>query len=362
MNYKIILIFVFLFIGCNEDIAVIPDGNGTLVVNVLYNTPSGNKPLDSASVTLTSEYGSSEYFTNNKGMLELTGLPSANYNISIRKKHPLDKNVTLTTSDKNVEIIPFNKVNKKYVAFPVSGNGLVINEIYCAGPDNNIFFFYDQFIELYNNSDEIRYLDGVIISRVSGNNSKEGIVRKGPGADEDDDGDIDGMTYVFRFPGKPGEKNIPVKPKQFVVLAQDAVNHKKILKTSIDLSKADWEFYNQFSAIDLDNKNVPNLINIRSDKTVDFMINLSSDVIVIASGKDSVWTDGIDIDTIIDAVEYQSKISSRQTLDDRLDRGVALSAPKYSGKSIQRRVPGMDSNDSLLDWKIMEKPTPGYDK
>ncbi|MFA8343674.1 MAG: DUF4876 domain-containing protein [Rhodothermaceae bacterium] len=362
MKYIISLVVLFLFIGCNDDMSLTPDGNGSIKINVLYNNGSGNEPLDSAIVILTSEYGSFEHLADENGYLEITGLPASNYNISIRKKHPTDKNVILTTSDKNVEIAPYQPVTREYVALPVSGNGLVINEIYSAGPDNNIFFFYDQFIELYNNSDEVRYLDGMMITRISGNRSEEGIVRKGPGADEDDDGDIDGATYVFKFPGKPGEKNFPIHPQTFVVLAQDAVNHKSILSTSIDLSGADWEFYNQYSSIDIDNQNVANLINMRSDKTVDFMINLTSDVIALTSGKDTLWSDGLDIDTIIDAVEYQSKVTYRQTLDDRVDRGVALSAPRYSGKSIQRRAPGMDSNDALLDWEIIEKPTPGYHK
>ena len=134
------------------------------------------------------------------------------------------------------------------------------------------------------------------------------------------------------------------------------------MSTSIDLSNASWEFYNQYSSTDIDNPNVPNLINLRSDRTVDFLINLVSDIIVVASGVDTAWVDGIDISTIIDGVEYQSNPTSMQTLDDRIDRGYALSPPKYSGQSMQRREPGEDTNDSSLDWEILPHPTPGYQK
>lgn len=145
------------------------------------------------------------------------------------------------------------------------------------------------------------------------------------------------------------------------MLAVDAVDHRSFFPNSFDLSGADWEFYNQYSPEDVDNPNTPNLINMRSDRTVDFLINLSSDVIVIASGRDTLWADGIDISTVVDAVEYQSSAppALKKTLDPRLDRGVALSPPKYSGQSMQRVEPGSDSNDALLDFMIIPVATPG---
>ena len=45
----------------------------------------------------------------------------------------------------------------------ISSTGIAINEIYSVGPVNNMFFFYDQFLELYNASDSIRYLDGMLV-------------------------------------------------------------------------------------------------------------------------------------------------------------------------------------------------------
>ena len=106
--------------------------------------------------------------------------------------------------------------------------------------------------------------------------------------------------------------------------------------------------------------NVPNLTNLRLDKTTDFLINLTADVIVIANGKDLEWEDGVDFETIIDGIEYQSKSTSRLTLDDRVDRGYVLSPPKFSGKSMQRIAPGFDSNNGVMDWETKEHPTPGY--
>lgn len=356
------LSLIILLIGCAEKPPTAVDGDGKLELFVLWDSSYTNSfdkaiPLTNAKVILSSSYQIKIYYTDEKGRVYLEYLPSATYSVTIRKSHPNDPNIILVGSKQNIKIISGEIIHDTIFTKPISSTGISINEIYSAGPVNNIFYFYDQFIELYNVSDSIKYLDGMIIMRFSSNS--EG---KGPGADEEDDGDIDGVTYAFKFPGKPGEKNYPIHPKQFVVLASDAVDHTKMIGTSYDLSNADWEFYNQYSPEDIDNPNVPNLINIRPDKTADFLIALTSDVVILADGRDSIWQDGIDISTVIDGVEYQTNPhpQNKKTLDSRIDRSYVLSPPRYSGKSMQRREPGLDTNDSLVDFEINEKATPGY--
>ena len=354
-------ILTIILTGCTEKLPTTYDGNAKIELMAVWDTSTVEGittyiPLKNAKVILSSEYGISVRTTDANGKMLISGLPSSTYSISVRMPHPLDENILLVGSVRDREITTGKVFTDTVIAKPISSTGISINEIYASGPVNSIFYFYDQFIELYNASDSVKYVDGMLVMRVSGNN--EG--GKGPGADEGDDGDIDGVTYAFKFPGNPGEHNYPFYPKTFLILAQDAVNHKNTVSASIDLSNASWEFYNQFSANDIDNPNVPNLINVRADKTVDFMINLSSDVIVVSSGVDSNWVDGIDISTVIDGVEYQSSLTVSKTIDNRVDRGFVLSPPKYGGQSMQRREPGADANDATLDWEIIPKPTPGY--
>ncbi len=352
---------LILLIGCSEKMPTTFDGNAQIALTAIWDTSTVENdpkyiPLKNAKVILSSEYGMSVRKTDEDGKLFVSGLPSSKYSISVRMPHPLDEGIMLVGNVRDKEVTTGNIFADTIIAKPISSSGMSINEVYASGPVNSIFYFYDQFIELYNASDSVKYVDGMLVMRVSGNN--EG--GKGPGADEEDDGDIDGVTYAFKFPGKPGDHNYPFYPKTFLVIAQDAVNHKNTVSASIDLSNSNWEFYNQFSANDIDNPNVPNLINIRADKTVDFMINLSSDVIVVSSGVDSNWVDGIDISTIIDGVEYQQSTTVLKTLDNRVDRGFVVSPPKYGGQSMQRREAGSDANDATLDWEIIPKPTPGY--
>lgn len=359
-----LLIGIFALAACREESPTLVDGNAELRIVGLWDTSTTEgvtkyTPLYGAKVILSSEYGSFVRYLDAEGKIYIGNLPSATYDISVRMPYPQDERIIVVGNVKGVEVNPGSTVVDTVYGKAISSSGISINEIYAGGPVNSVFFFYDQYIELYNSSDSVKYLDGMIVMRVSGN-SDEG--QSGPGADEGDDGDIDGITYIFKFPGNPGEKNYPFEPRSFLVLASDAVNHKSSVSTAVDLSNADWEFYNQYSVNDIDNPSVPNLINIRSDRTVDFLISLSSDVIVVATGEDSVWSDGIDISTIIDGVEYQSSATSLQTLDDRVDRGWVMSPSKYGGKSMQRREPGVDTNDGTLDWEIIPAPTPGYQK
>ncbi len=359
--FIVVLIGLTVFISCEKTPPTQVDGEAGVNLFVVRDsvgvdsTEVFSLPVSNADIILTSEYGTMSRKTDELGNLLLNNIPSAIYQIAARSRHPYDSSILLIAGIKDVEITSGKTFIDTLVTKPVSSSGIAINEIYSCGPVNNIFFFYDQYIELYNSSDSVKYLDGMIVARVSGQNNG-----MGPGADVGNDGDIDGVTYIFKFPGTPGEKNYPFEPHTFKVLAQDAVDHTQTMPTSIDLSHADWEFVNQLSFNDFDNPDVPNLYNIRLDRTVDFMISLTSDVVIVTDGRDSVWEDGIDISTILDGVEYQSSGTRRLTLDDRVDRGWVQSAPKYSGKSMERRDKGVDTNDGTLDWHVINHPTPGY--
>ncbi len=319
-NLLLVLVVLFLIFACEQEPPTQVDGKAMLKITAVWDTSTVEgiqklMPLADAKVIINSEYGASVRYTNTDGILVLDHIPSSTYSVSVRLQHPEDQSIYIVGNIEKIEVNSGSAAEDTVFTQAISSSGIALNEIYCGGPVNNIFYFYDQFLELYNSSDSVKYLDGMMVYRVSGNSTNDG--HKGPGADEDDDGDIDGVVYVFKFPGSPGEQNYPFPPKTFLVLAQDAVDHRNSLASSIDLSNADWEFYNQFSANDIDNPNVPNLSNIRTDRTVDFMINLVSDIIVVSTGEDSVWVDGIDIDTILDAVEYQSKGTYELTLDNR---------------------------------------------
>ncbi|MBU1095168.1 MAG: DUF4876 domain-containing protein [Bacteroidetes bacterium] len=362
--YTIVFLALLLISACKEEGPVNIDGQAEWKIYTIwdrsaYDSNDPFKPLSNAKIVFNYDYGEFSKLTDENGVLKLYNLPSGIYTISVVGSHPEDDNIFLVGNKKEIRIWSGGSYIDTIFTMAVSSSGIAINEVYFAGPVNRIFYFFDQFVELYNSSNEIKYLDGMVLMRVSGNQDDG---ERGPGADENSDGDIDGITYAYQFPGKPGGKEYPFLPKTFLVIASDAVDHRKYVSTSIDLTIADWECYNQYASNESDNVNVPNLLNLFPEKTTDFYISLGSDIVVLATGEDTDLEDGLDIDTIIDGLEYDMNVTSLKTLDDRVDRGRAKAPAKYSGQSIQRKVPGVDTNDGTLDWEILNGTTPGYHK
>ena len=45
-------------------------------------------------------------------------------------------------------------------------SNLVISEVYSVGPTKAGNYYHDKYVEIYNQSDEVQYLDGLLIARV----------------------------------------------------------------------------------------------------------------------------------------------------------------------------------------------------
>jgi len=292
--------------------------------------------------------------TDSAGLADFESVPYAEYKANVKAA------VMLPAIDNPDSLVEFTVVGAGVVA-PGDGNvcidtleviasgaepGLKINEIYYAGPPNDAFYWYDQFIELYNSSEDTVYLDGIIICRM-------GVF-------------LENVTSIFQFPGEPlTGREYPVPPGAFVVLAQDAIDHTNIpnfpLPESVDLSHADWEFKNSLDYGDPDNPDVPNINNIEEGCRLDFMISLLGDVILIADGSDHNYLDGIDIESVIDCVEYYANSDHIKEIEAELDRGFAgVGVIKYGGQSVERITAGFDSNNSSIDFINLSDPTPGY--
>lgn len=231
-------------------------------------------------------------------------------------------------------------------------NKLVINEVFFAGSCASSFYFYDQFVELYNPSADTLYLDNIIVTRQMQVADPEMETK-----------DYVMALYAFQLKGTGCQ--YPIAPGQYVVIAADAVNHKQFCANSPDLSHADYEFFNALGS-DYDVPGVPNFENIIPGRTADFQINLVHNAVVIAEGGDYPIDENnymhIPIEKVIDGVEYASNpdgITRHMTV--RVDAGFAgIGVLRYSGQSTERREPGLDTNDSTFDFFVIPHPTPGY--
>ncbi len=300
---------------------------------------------------------------DSNGIAEFKNIPLGDYTISVEKKIPVlvkdtgDLDTVTVRGSQILNILDVETIDTVKTEL-ARASDIVINELYYCGPQNKAHYFYDQFVELYNNSDSTRYLDGLIICR--------GLQKYKPNKDSVDYVQV---IYIYQFPGVPKTgRDYPIFPHQFVVIAQDAIDHSQFVDTALDLSNADWEFYNPYYS-EVDNP-APNVTNVIPDNSTDFMINLVHNDVILADGTDyypgEVSDHGyqyyhVPINTILDGVEYSANPNSQKELTVRVDAGFAgVGISKYSGKSVERRTPGFDTNNSSLDFIVLDHPTPGY--
>jgi hypothetical protein len=83
-----------------------------------------------------------------------------------------------------------------------------------------------------------------------------------------------------QFPGSG--RDYPLAPGETVVVARDAIDHRPFAPTALDLSHAQFEF---FGIADVDNPQVPNMINIGLQST-DRGLSLTEGVVFVASPVD----------------------------------------------------------------------------
>lgn len=363
-----ILLLTLLLSSCLffEDKPDTLDGN--LSIRLCFTIPSSmdssvQEPVENLPVQLyTKDYNIPEMqaLTDAEGFVEFEQLPYAHYTVEAHAVISLSEFeeaevVGAKTLNLNADSLGGKTVYCDTLIMEQSKRGLKINEIYSAGPPNNIFYFYDQFFELYNGLSETVYLDGMIFLRLR---SSTGLFS-----------DTLAAIYIYQFPGTPlTGREYPVEPGEFVVLAGNAFDHNTIGPISgktVDLSNADWEFVNMIEANAHDNPNVPNLTTnngkVSQASKTDFMVGLTGDGLALCDGSDYDQSDGIDIRTVIDCVEYSSSPEHNKEVPYALDMsfgGVGLQ--KYSGQALERVRPGFDTNNSAVDFVIINTPTPGF--
>ena len=110
---------------------------------------------------------------------------------------------------------------------------LLISKIYTSGTKDALGKSYsaDGYIEIFNNSDVIQYVDGLYLGLVEA----ESVIAFPASANPI----YIHARQVFRFPGG-GQEN-PVLPGKSIVIANSAINHTIAAPTSVDLSNADFE-------------------------------------------------------------------------------------------------------------------------
>lgn len=372
MKSRFLVLFAFALIvqGCSSsEKPTLPDGEGIMQIIIVDTTGTipGSTPgiptiVEGAQVSIqarTHEYV--DVTDAEEGVAGFSNLPAGEYSLFARRELPAGAQKKVFTGFIDVYVPGPDMVTDTIFVSIVTVNALMINEIYYSGGDYSKFYFYDQFVELYNSSQDTLYLDGCILTR------------NFPSDREDIEYiDVVRAIYAFQFPGVPiSGRQHPIYPGQIVVVAADAVDHS-LYANAVDLSGADWEFFNPLGS-DYDVPGIPNVINIHPESSIDFMINVSHNAVVFFTGESYDYelyinSSGYErtriimpLETVIDGVEYASNPDVVKELTGRVDAGFAgLGITKYSFQSTERREIGLDVNNSTFDFRVLPVPTPGW--
>ncbi len=356
------------------------DRGSTYQINLVDNTGSleklyGSNAVSNTEVLFKSNSLGTEYtgVSDDQGIITLDNIPSDLFLVSAKRNLTGEEMFTL----RGQKLDYFKLVNSRTntielraditspVILPLDtltlNSPLVISEIYACGPSEAGLYFHDKYIEVFNQSDSVVYLDGILVAVVYSSSYL--------GLNYIDDPLYIHTKSVWQFPGSGTD--YPIYPGEFKVCAEDGIDHRINAPNSIDLSGVSFEFYKD-DAPDIDNHNVDNMIKIYQAAGNDWLIGGEKEAIVIAQyDPDSLqWYDDqllLPIKNVLDGVEYIDDVTllEEKTLTPRIDAGSTGGIEFYTGRTMERilinengKIRLKDDNNSSLDFKVFETPTP----
>ena len=253
---KLLLItsLLFLFVSCLKE----PDYQSYQVnLTVDFGSDFPQEQMVHAKVSLFNQLKSYTIETNagEDGRIQFSSVEPGFYSITVSHSFNSEGKIFYYTGLKNIEV--FGNVTDSIKVNLSSKSVFVIKEIYYSGSTTSAGKAYsaDQYIEIFNNTSEIQYADGISLleheSYGNGDNFWANIK------------DTIVVKMIWTIPGDG--KQVPVLPGKSIVLAQDGINHRDDPNgnplSPVNLGNADCEFYvlKQPEA-DLDSPAVPNLI------------------------------------------------------------------------------------------------------
>ena len=182
----------------------------------------------------------------NNYQLQLANLEEGSYNVAVKGHLDFTLNGIAGQKDfevksENVDITAKTSTFKLAVSTFTAQGGFVISEIFFTGTSTAEGGSYsgDQYIKITNNSDVTLYADSIAVLESAFLTTQK----------QDYTPDVMATDFsvqaCYMIPGNG--KSVPVEPGKSLTLAINAINHKAEQPNSIDLSNADFEFYDESS-------------------------------------------------------------------------------------------------------------------
>ena len=376
---------VLAMVGCQKT------GTKTISINVKVDetklVSAGIPSPESYGVKISNfATGSVIETTTENGIATATDIIPGVYTISVSaSQNQGGFTYTIAGSESNVSLIA-DGAEVVVRVDAVKEAALVFKEIYYTGVDPANFYFRDQFYEIYNNSTEVVYADGLCIAETVFANIDKSVIYEWPIPNAD--------QYVFarliwQLPGDG--KTYPVQPGESFVIAQWATNHKAENLSNglspVDLTGAEFEAIEKettFNGILLTDNLAINmkkvvqagyalpqwLTSTDGSRYVLFKPSepLKNEDFITATNADYQGTAReIAISDVIDAVQAVNNESGMSVLGlpTALDAGAIWCSGSYVGESIARKIKEtrpdgtnvyQDTNNTSNDFEVKKDP------
>lgn len=376
---------VLAMVGCQKT------GTKTISINVKVDetklVAAGIPSPESYGVKISNfATGSVIETTTENGIATATDIIPGVYTISVSaSQNQGGFTYTIAGSESNVSLIA-DGAEVVVRVDAVKEAALVFKEIYYTGVDPANFYFRDQFYEIYNNSTEVVYADGLCIAETVFANIDKSVIYEWPIPNAD--------QYVFarviwQLPGDG--TTYPVQPGESFVIAQWATNHKaeNLSKglSPVDLTGAEFEAIEKettFNGILLTDNLAINmkkvvqagyampqwLTSTDGSRYVLFKPSkpLKNEDFITATNADYQGTAReIAISDVIDAVQAVNNESGMSVLGlpTALDAGAIWCSGSYVGESIARKIKEtrpdgtnvyQDTNNTSNDFEVKKDP------
>jgi len=408
-QFSLLIAMILVFSSCEKQAAQLSVIQVTLKASAAFNGVTvSNVPVE---ITNTVDNTKTVVRTNPAGVALFADIAPSTYNISASLELTpeiafnytgFNKAVTINASVTNVTVLPLATSIQTLTLDGKAGGDLVIKEVYSLGAANDSYaiMFKDQFFEIFNNSDEVQYLDKLYVAFLA-------PTKAGQNANDVPLG-LPFTTHVYaskvlQFPGSGTQ--YPLQPGMGAVVALNAVNYKEMKPQAltVDNTKAQFDTYaitwlqslgrtgNTF--FDVDNPDVPTMnciyLNIQNNGFFNMDDYASIALVRLTSTPTETILDPtittsqiyylkIPVTGIIDGVDILAKSSSSafKRLPTAIDSGFAYAqangSANYTGKSLRRKIAKtlatgrnvlMDTNNSSTDLEVVAPATPhSYNK
>lgn len=376
-------------------------------IDITAMMPEGDEQtvLTDGLVTVTDELTGHQYSIREIKPGYTFQVPGGTYTVTVSLRSNEGASVLAFSASKSVPV--YSNVTLSLDLNKSVAGGLIFKEVYynMVKPNGKVPYMRDNFYEIYNNSDQVLYLDNCVLGMLEGTQAatptawmENGEIMK----------EYALGYYTVAWISTTGH-DYPVQPGQSIVVASQALNHTAETQTMynpdvegamvspVDLTHANYEvcLIDYKPAVALDNPDVPNMTVIYHNGTQNyFNLPYTGNAIILAKIPDGISPidfandpanlksrpDGtlptskfliIPQDYVLDGLNIVNNDDrpDRRTIRLRaeVDAGILFMKAPYMGLSARRKVESVtpdgrtifkDTNNSSEDFLTDQVPTP----